>query len=322
MLSDRGIKQAIDDGRLVIETFNHESLKPCSYELTMERIWRVARPHLDRDHYSIEEFVDKCCEPYEGVMLPGMNYIGISREKMLSVLHTNISTRSGIARLGIKTEQIPRDRNNTSTHLYFHINTFNTTCEIPEGVSMAQAFFDTMLPVSRDELERLISSDKIGNFQLIPENDGRYYTETPYSLLMHTGCGMKSYTGKVLRYGANNDGCFDEIGTDDLQYLLPGHFYLAHTQERVEMPGDFAGVIRRLPADFGYGYIDPNSVLVMPGTRHSIVLEMNFPQGMPVRAGEPICRMDLYQLDRHPEQLYNGRHQNQSGPQTSLSHLD
>src|SRR3989344_960790 len=322
MLSDRGIRQAIGDGAISIEPFDFDSLKTCSYEISTEIIWRVARASLDKDHYSMEQFIDNCCEPYEGIMLPGANYIGMSREKLLSCLYTNFSTRSSIARLGVQARHIPRDANNTSENVFFSMRTFDTSCEMPEGVPMVQAYWSASLPASRAELESLIKSGKVTFGQPVPENDGRHYVDEPHSLMLRLGGRVRAYNGKILRYGANNDDCFDEMNIDDLQYLAPNRFYIAHTEEVVEMPPDYAGVLRRLPADFGYGYIDPNSVLVIPGSSHPIILEMQFPQGRTVRRGSPICRMDLHQLDQDPERKYSGRYQNQRGPQTSLSHLD
>lgn len=325
MLSDGGIKDAIKEENLIIEPFDELKLGSCSYDLTIEKLWHVAKPELDRDDYKIEKFVDICCGPYDGVLLPNNFYIGLSKETVESTLPFEVTTRSTPARCGIKVCKIPRDRNNTSKHLFFGINTMNTTCEIAEGESLAQLSVGRSLPVPRAVLENLIESEKFSRkLEIIPEGQVEpgftSYSNMPYSILMHLGPAIRRYNGRPLVYNSNNDKCFDEFNINDVFYLTPGCFYLANTDEKIGMPNGYAGFLRRLPRDFGFGEIEPNSTLVNPGAAHYIVLEMKFPKGRVVKAGIPICRMDVYKLDQESKNPYNGRYKDQKGPQTNIPH--
>ncbi len=296
MLSDLGLKRAMKEGRLVIDPFDERYLGPCSYDLEMQRIYRVKRPEKpfviggSEDDVPMERFIEDECEAYDGVLLPSETYIGVSKEKILAVPYTQITTRSSAARLGIQTSPIKEGRAEFD-HMYFAINTCGTICEMPISRRLSQLF----LPFGS-------------------------YVSKP---VLRLGGKIKRYNGGILHPDRNNNGCFSEIDITTPYYLASGNFYLAYT-EWMKCPDNVAGMLVKIPEHRGMCNIHPNAPLIAPGSEGHQVLEIYLAEGLyvKVKEGQPICEVEFWPLDQNPQNAYNGKYKGQRGPQTSLFHTE
>src|SRR3989338_3771518 len=187
MLSDGAIKDALLDGSLAIQPFDIERIGANSYDIEIERIFRVKLPKFRRNtrdaakmakaryarrafvdrfipRIGIEQFIDQKCGKYEGVMEPDDLYIGMSREKIYSGRPFDITTRSSPARKGV--ELVPqlkpfKQENQTPQHAYFFMRTMDTTCEVPEGRRLSQLVVDPTKPASQEDLKDMLKRGKL-----------------------------------------------------------------------------------------------------------------------------------------------------------------
>jgi len=322
MLSDRGIRQAMKDGSLVIEPFDEKFLGPCSYDLEIKRIYRVEKPNKpfltedDIDDSPMERFLETDCEAYDGLLLPGKSYIGASRERIWARQHPGVTTRSGPARLGIETWPVNiAEIYAEPTCVYFSIRTYDTVCEVPEGRRLSQIFFDQGLPLFPSEIEPLILQGRLGV-------NGRPVFEGCRGIRLGIGRTIRRYNGKVLALDGRNDECFDDEEIRGTYRFRPGGFYLCHTDELVSMPDDHAGMLVKAKGIRLRGNVHPNAPLIAPGSEGHQILEMNFPAGLEIRKGDHVCSMEIMPLDQNPQNAYNGKYKGQRGPQTSLFHTE
>src|SRR3989344_748947 len=327
MLSDRGIKDAMLEGRLVIDPFNSSQLGACSYDLTVERIVRVKRPKLALKAISemgIMRFADKRCAPYDGIMVPDELYVGITREKIGSELPIDITTRSSIARLAGETRPVNTHMHRSPNHAYLLLRTLGTDVGIQEGEKMSQLIVDPTQTAKRSTVESLVESGKleISSNRLSPDVR-KYHPKLSYlhmyedGVVLHLGKTIRKYMGGVLRIGADNDAYFEEVEIKDSYLFEPGRFYLGESYELVGMPDDYAGMLEKIHGPWLPGSVHPNAPLVAAGSQpHNIVFEFNYPHGMAVHEWAPICQMNLIPLDRTPENPYSGRYTGQKGVQT------
>ena len=173
MLSDRGIKDAILEGRLGIEPFNQSQLGPCSYDLTIERIVRVKTPDVAEavSKMGIVRFTDKRCEPYDGCMAPGQFYVGVTKEKVYCELPIDVTTRSSVARLGVETSLSNANFYRSPNHAYLLMRTLGTRCEISEGEKLSQMVIDPNQTANKETVESLVANGRldIGTDRLSPD---------------------------------------------------------------------------------------------------------------------------------------------------------
>ncbi len=294
MLSYIGLKGAMKEGSLVIDPFDERYLGPCSYDLEIGRICRVKKPNkpfLTEDNIDdspMESFLEKECETYNGVLLPGKLYIGVSKEKVWSADIAEITTRSSAARLGIETRPLNMQEMTGPDHVYFTVRTFGTTCEMPTGRRLSQLFVYSTFPLP--------------------------------AKVLRLGEKIRRYDGGILHPDRNNDACFSEVhAMSGPYYLRPGDFYLAHT-EWMTCPDNVAGMLTKLPEHRLMGQIHPNAPLIAPGSEGQQVLEIYLAEGMLVTEGQPICGVEFWPLDQNPQNGYMGKYRGQTGPQTSLFH--
>ncbi len=92
--------------------------------------------------------------------------------------------------------------------------------------------------------------------------------------------------------------------------LYPGDSAIIHTQERLNLPLNWCGLVGAKVAlvmkglvqappifvDFGFGYNNPQDL--------TVVIQNASPYRLTLGKGEPICRLVLFAIDSRPDQVY------------------
>ncbi len=108
--------------------------------------------------------------------------------------------------------------------------------------------------------------------------------------------------------------------------LIPGHFYLLCTRERIRIPSSLVGQVLSTSAASGEfrthyaGFFDPG----FGGEKGTVaVLEVRA-RDVPFRIvdGQPICVMEFELVDELPERLYDGHYSGKTGPSLSKHFQD
>lgn len=322
MLSDKGIRQAVENGSLVIDPFDEAKLGPCSYDLTIVSLHRVNQfeaARLGEEDLPMKEFIEVCCEPYDGVLRPRKIYIGVSKESIGSSLMTEITSRSSMARKGVEIRQY--DKSAEPSQLYCFINTCGTYAQVPEGLPMAQLIIGFDVPLHGEELRCTANSLGIGEPKIFKQGKPPSTLQSYEMVLLHLGAKIKVYNGNTFRNNSDDD-CFTEIDITKPATIPPETFCLAPIEEPIRMPEDCAGMLRRSIYAFGSS-IHPNAPLVQPGSEGHQVLEMYAAGFMELKAGMPVCGIEVYRLNPPPTKIYNGKYGSQPpGPLASQLHTE
>lgn len=106
--------------------------------------------------------------------------------------------------------------------------------------------------------------------------------------------------------------------------LPPQSFLLASTMERLKLPQDLTAFVEGRSSIGRMGLFVQNAGWVDPGFEGDLTLELYNANRQPIllRAGRRICQLVFTRMDRPPIRSYQGKYQQQSGPQGSLAHLD
>ncbi len=340
VLSDRSIKQTIEEGYLRIEPFDESRLGPISYDLTLEKLYvrnNVPYPHSSSFPYEpvdmpFDEFLSKYCTPLdEFVLYPGKNYFGMSKEAIAkdSMGFVDITTRSSLARCGVEVSTDNQEFRTNNGKVPFIVKTVNTSVRIPNNYPIAQLIIYFGLPLDEKRLTDTLSREEVhvsGNPEIVWENqtmpwDRISYMPTPDSLLLHLGPMIKRYKEGIIDITQDPSEYFEDVRISNGYYVIQGGFYIAHTQEEISLGPRYAARLVRFFHSLGDS-VHMNAPWIQPGSSGNQTLEMSFGTGTYIKAGMPICRMEVYDVDQYPEKTYNGRYLNQNGPITSKSHID
>lgn len=331
ILSDKGIREAIRRGSLSIEPFDVSRLGPMSYDIAVDRLYERKWDREPRDGMLFEEFLASCCAPLEKPELePGKSYFGASKEVVASRLPACVATRSSLARYGMEattdTEFLFRDG-----RVPFIIRTHNTRVRLHDSYPVAQLVFNDGIPLDEGEIEDAVSGGEIsisGNCMIVRENHVFPYMSFGYmpsyaSVLLHMDRMLKRYKGGTMDISQDPLEHFEDVDISGGYALQPGEFYLGSTEEAVAPGNMHAGRLMGLFGDFGNA-VHLNAPWVQPGSGVAQVLEISVHDTKIVRAGMPICRMEIHRLDQEPERSYAnvGRYAGQNGPATSRSCID
>ena len=102
----------------------------------------------------------------------------------------------------------------------------------------------------------------------------------------------------------------------DNSFVVPPHqFVLGVTEEKIELPPHITAFLEGRSTIGRMGLFIQNAGWVAPGFKGKIVLELYNANTMPIRlfSGRRICQIVLCELDQPPENIYQGKYQNQEG---------
>lgn len=306
MLSDRGIREAVIDKRLVIDPFKPDikpgstpNLGTCSYNLTTDRLYELDSgvsfldlPYRQRE---MEEFLEKYSAPYRGFMRTDRYYIGKSQELLRSPFSFVVTTRSSAARLGIQVHDAYSHRQKycdvdsvKPRPVYFAIMAF-AKVEVPEGSKISQIEFKPSFYLHGKDFLKEISKMPNGNELTLLSKTGwqepSVYSR-PDGIVLHNGHKIKVHNGQTLVWGQNNDQCFDEVKVTNPYYLYRGGFCLIPSLEYLHMPLNCAGWlwdINHVNKPFSISpeetrgaqfMIHPNAPLIAPGSEGNQIHEV------------------------------------------------
>lgn len=109
----------------------------------------------------------------------------------------------------------------------------------------------------------------------------------------------------------SNDG---EVTQTDSIIINPGDAYLATTMEYIRMPDYASGVVYLKSSLARQGLDHALAGFVDVGFCGQITMELHSHRAIELQAGQRVIQLVLYRLDAKPDNLYNGRYQNQTGP--------
>ncbi len=98
--------------------------------------------------------------------------------------------------------------------------------------------------------------------------------------------------------------------------ILPKHFILGTTLERLELPNDLAARVDGKSSIGRKGLFTQNAGHIGPGFQGEITLELYNANDLPIRlvAGSRICQVEFHELSS-PSDGYSGQYQDQKGAQ-------
>lgn len=96
--------------------------------------------------------------------------------------------------------------------------------------------------------------------------------------------------------------------------IYPGNAVLATTLEYIKMPKCAAGVVYLKSSLARQGLDHALAGWIDPGFCGELTMELHTHRPITLHAGQRIIQLVLYQTYGVPDNLYNGRYQNQRGP--------
>lgn len=325
VLSDTGIKTWMSQGRIAITPFDEALLGPISYDLTLDRLF-VNKRHPSEEQ-TFEEFLEQCCKPINWQLIePGELYYGVSKETIHAdnTCMPEVTARSSMARAGLKIAVDYADFLRNYSRVPFIIKAVSGGVVIPLNRPIAQLTFKCSLPLDIGKLTEALATGDIsvsGNPKVYWENktfpmNGFGYFPTPYAILLHLGSSIKRFKGGVLNPLESTEQQFEKIDVSQGYVLKKGEFYLGYTQETVMIGRKHAGRLVRFSHSYG-SEVHLNAPWIQPGSSGNQVLEMTVLTDSFIKAGQPICGMEIHPLDQPVTKPYNGRYMNQEEALTS-----
>ena len=100
------------------------------------------------------------------------------------------------------------------------------------------------------------------------------------------------------------------------EFLIPAHsFVLGTTMEHIELPSNITAFLEGRSTIGRMGLFIQNAGWVAPGFKGQIILELYNANTLPIqiKAGHRICQIVLCQMDKTPQNPYQGKYQDQKG---------
>lgn len=96
--------------------------------------------------------------------------------------------------------------------------------------------------------------------------------------------------------------------------IYPGLAILATTVEYIKLPATYAGVVYLKSSSARRGLDHALAGWVDPGFEGQLTLELHAHKPITIEANQRLVQLVLMQMAAEPEQTYQGRYQNQTGP--------
>ena len=112
----------------------------------------------------------------------------------------------------------------------------------------------------------------------------------------------------------HSDPEYETIEQDEI--VVPSHsFILGTTVETIKLPSHITAFLEGRSTIGRMGLFIQNAGWVAPGFHGQIILELYNANTMPIRlrAGHRICQIVLCEMDKKPQNPYQGKYQNQKG---------
>lgn len=137
-------------------------------------------------------------------------------------------------------------------------------------------------------------------------------------------------TALVLKYWKtkgildfNTEMEYEKINSNS--FIIPPHtFILASTKEHISLPKDISGFVEGRSSIGRMGLFIQNASVVGPGFKGQLTLELYNANILPIRleAGQRVCQLILFQMDKTVKKGYSGKYQNQKGTKASKIHQE
>jgi len=172
-LSDRDIRQALQDGNISISDFDEARLQPASYDIRLGNKFLVVKDHsvayIDPVNKILPSYEEIVVSSENGFILrPGVTVLGMSIEEFGSDIYlTHLSGKSSLARLGLVVHNTAGLINpGHFLHITFELaNMSSIPIILRPGMEIAQILFSELTsPIERNYQETGRYKDGAENF--------------------------------------------------------------------------------------------------------------------------------------------------------------
>ena len=264
MRSDRSIREAVAQEKIVIDTFvpdvEHGSsetpnLGTSSYNLEVKNIYELVGgasfKDMPENECGVDAFLEKYGRQFSGFLDMHRNYVAVTGENLRAFESVVITTRSSAARLGIEvTDAYPGRWQNFDRRslvprpVYLRIRAFAPVVVVKEGDRLCQSFFKPSFYVNRDAFRSAVADmESYPDMTLLSQT--RYGTcgsVSPDGIVLHMGNKVKIHNGNALEWGKDNKDAFDEVDVTGIHELeATGKFCIIPSLEYIKLPPTHVG---------------------------------------------------------------------------------